>query len=310
MTDTIKAISKNPDLMQTLINDLTPSLDEVMDMYEAYRSGGGAEDFTTWNGKFVSDYIDRKLSVQLDTPETSTPPKSPSKAVKPSKAKQADKPDKALAKPVQTPAKSDKAPKTGNVETSLTPAEKSKRETLLKVVTDTVRKETSNIASSYMRIGYRLWVVKERKLYLAADLKNVYEYAETAFGFKTSSTKNFIAICEHFSCKDKDGNCTDKIDPALMMFGFSQLSEMLPLSDEQLANVKPEMTIKDIRSLKSQTSGSDDEKSDPDTEDGEPEKPTKTVCFDGTLTAQTWDRVLEKLEKSCTGKHIQITIVE
>lgn len=308
MTDTTKAISKSPDLMQALVNDLIPSLDEAMDAYEAYETNGGTEDFTTWNNKFVSDYVDNKLTgCPATSDEKSTPQKSPSKAVKPSKAKQADKPAKSPVKATQTPVKADEAPKSGKVETSLTPAEKSKREALLKAVTDTVRKETSSIASSYMRIGYQLLIVKERKLYLAADLKNVYEYAEMAFGFKQSSSINFIAVCEHFSIKDKDGNCTDKIDPAFAMFGYTQLSVMLPLSDEQLAVVKPEMSSREIKALKtSQALGN----SDPDTEDTAPAKLTKTVCFDGTLTAQTWDRVLEKLEKSCTGKHIQIIIVD
>lgn len=238
----------------------------------------------------------------------STPAKTPPKASKPSKATKASKPVVVASKPAQPPVKADKTPKAGKVETTLTPAEKSKREALLKAVTDSIRKETSNIATSYMRIGFQLWTAKERKLYLAADLKNIYEYAEIAFGFKKSSAINFVAVCERFSIKGKDGNPTDKIDPAFALFGYTQLSEMLPLSPEQLADVKPEMTKSEIRSLKAdqpagQTATDDDD-------DTKPENPTKTVCYDGSVNAQTWDRLLEKLEKTCMGKHIQITIVD
>ena len=244
--------------------------------------------------------------------KNSTPATKPGKAPAAPKTKKPAKTEKAPAKAPQAPAKGKKkappASKPGKVETSLTPAEKAKRQTQLEAITAYIRKATSDIAGAYMRIGYNLWNVKEHKLFLAVEvdgqpLKNVYEYAEIAFGFKSTSAKNFINVCERFSRKSLTGQPTDEIEPAFALFGYSQLSEILPLSDEKIKEVTPDMTIKAIRSLRGgQTS---DRLTDSETP---APKAQKTVAYDGHVTAETYDRILDKLEK-LMGKHIQIVIV-
>jgi len=79
----------------------------------------------------------------------------------------------------------------------------------LETATSYIQKEVSNVAKSFCRIGYKLWEVKEDKLYLGQGYKNVSEYGQKVLGFQKSSTANYIAICERFSVYKND-NCGGK----------------------------------------------------------------------------------------------------
>lgn len=117
-----------------------------------------------------------------------------------------------------------------------------------------IRKEVGNVAKSFCRIGFKLWEVREQKQYLGQEYKNVYEYAENALGFKKASTANYISVCERFSVQ-KDNKPTSQLLPNFANFSYTQLSEMLPLSDEKITEITPETTCKDIRRIKKAAKG-------------------------------------------------------
>ena len=109
-----------------------------------------------------------------------------------------------------------------------------------------------NAAKEFVYIGFLLWEVKRYEYFYELNYGSVYEYAEAELGFKRSSTKNFIAICEEF-CRRNDW---DKSMPTMHLdskwndFRYSQLTEMLSMSAKQREQAKPDMTVKQLRELK------------------------------------------------------------
>ena len=65
-------------------------------------------------------------------------------------------------------------------------------------VTQKIKQAMHDAAQHFVYIGFLLWEVRQYKYYWENGYDSVYEYAEAELGFKRSSTKNFIAICENF----------------------------------------------------------------------------------------------------------------
>lgn len=136
--------------------------------------------------------------------------------------------------------------------------------------TDQIKRAMTSVARSFLYIGYRLWECREDKTYEALGYKNVYEYSEAELGFKRSSTGNFIKVCEKFAERLSDtGRPTYNITKSAEQFSYSQLVEMLALGDGLTEKVTPDMTVKEIRALKS---GKADEDTDDGSESGSGEK--------------------------------------
>lgn len=119
-------------------------------------------------------------------------------------------------------------------------------------VTQKIKNAMEETAKQFVYIGFLLWEVKEYKYYYENGYDSVYSYAEAELGFKRSSTKNFIAICETF-CR-RSGQFRET--PTMFLadnwnqFKYSQLTEMLSMSAEKRKQATPDMTIKQLRELK------------------------------------------------------------
>lgn len=119
-------------------------------------------------------------------------------------------------------------------------------------VTQKVKRAMQDAARQFVYIGFLLWEVKQYEYFYEGNYNSVYEYAEAELGFKRSSTKNFIAICENFCRKDQNFKelPTMFLDERWSDFHYSQLTEMLSMSEKQREEAKPDMTIKQLRQLK------------------------------------------------------------
>ena len=93
--------------------------------------------------------------------------------------------------------------------------------------------------------GFYLKHIRDNELYLEAGYKNVNEYAMDRFGLSASATSRYITRNTRFS---RGGN-SPLIDDRFKDFSKSQLQEMLGMSDEQLEQVTPDMTVREIRSM-------------------------------------------------------------
>lgn len=123
-------------------------------------------------------------------------------------------------------------------------------------VTEKIKRAMYDAAKQFVYIGFLLWEVQEYGYYREGGYKDVYDYAAQELNFKKSSVKNFIAISYQFGTADHraiNGAAhvrTMSLQQPYEKFQYSQLCEMLSMTEKQRELVKPDMTVKQIRELK------------------------------------------------------------
>ena len=108
-----------------------------------------------------------------------------------------------------------------------------------------IRSNLQSAVRSVIATGFYLKHIRDNELYLEAGYKNINEYAMDRFGLSASATSRYITRNTRFS---RGGN-SPLIDDRFKDFSKSQLQEMLGISDEQLEQVTPDMTVREIRSM-------------------------------------------------------------
>ena len=109
-----------------------------------------------------------------------------------------------------------------------------------------IHTDLKTAARSVISIGYWLMYVRDRNQFQEYGYSDINEYAARQFGFSRSTTKRYIDRCIRFS---KGGN-SPILDDRYRDFSKAQLQEMLGLDDEQLEQVTPDMTVRQIRAMK------------------------------------------------------------
>jgi hypothetical protein len=108
-----------------------------------------------------------------------------------------------------------------------------------------IRSNLQSVVRSVIATGFYLKHIRDNELYLEAGYKNINEYAMDRFGLSASATSRYITRNTRFS---RGGN-SPLIDDRFKDFSKSQLQEMLGMSDEQLEQVTPDMTVREIRNM-------------------------------------------------------------
>lgn len=108
-----------------------------------------------------------------------------------------------------------------------------------------IRNNLQNIARDYIALGYYLRVVQAGELYREDNYRNIHEFALEEFGLARSTVNHCMRVNAEFS---KDGN-SPIVDVRYREFSKSQLQEMLYIPEELRDDVKPDMTVKEIRAL-------------------------------------------------------------
>ena len=107
---------------------------------------------------------------------------------------------------------------------------------------DGIFQSIQSISNSFISIGNRLSEVKNTDGLLKANgFDDIYEYAEVTFGFKKTSTKNFINVADRFG----DGY---RLKKEFEEYNFSQLIELLP--EDDMSSFSPYQTILEMRDVK------------------------------------------------------------
>lgn len=114
---------------------------------------------------------------------------------------------------------------------------------------DTIKCYLTEIANTYLLVAYRIYEINRYRTY-KPKYKNIVEACQSELGFKKSTTYNMINIVEEFGKPDTSGFITYSSLFGVEKFSYSQLCEMLSLSDKQRLKVTPEMTVKEIREIK------------------------------------------------------------
>jgi hypothetical protein len=109
-----------------------------------------------------------------------------------------------------------------------------------------IRGKLSSVAESFVSIGFRLKQIRDAEMYKADGYKDIWEFAEKEYNLSQASTSRFMSINDKYAV---DGYSPFLI-PQYARFGWSKLSEMLSLTDEQLKLVSDRTTRVEIRELK------------------------------------------------------------
>ena len=109
-----------------------------------------------------------------------------------------------------------------------------------------LKRELLGVKQSFVRIGYALRQIEERKLYEQDGYRSVAEFAKAEYGLEPSTTSRFMSINREYSI---DGY-SETLRPEFADLGRSQLEEMLKLPESDRTMIQPETPRQDIRSLK------------------------------------------------------------
>jgi len=111
-----------------------------------------------------------------------------------------------------------------------------------------IRNAIKDIAVSFVKVGYELKQIKDKKLYLYSDkiYSSVFEYALSVLHIRQSTVYNLIGVYNNF------GSDGDKLTlkKEYSDFSYSQLSEMLSLPSEVLEDIKSTDSVRDIKDKK------------------------------------------------------------
>lgn len=109
-----------------------------------------------------------------------------------------------------------------------------------------VDKKFGEIATLFVENGYCLRRQLDEKMYEAAGYQTFEDYIKDVYGRSRSWAKRMMQINEKFSI----GGNHPRIDEKYIGYSVSQLQEMLYLTDEQMEDVSPDMTVKEIREVR------------------------------------------------------------
>lgn len=122
-----------------------------------------------------------------------------------------------------------------------------------------IYEELHKTRQSFVKIGWYLKHIYEEEMYKEDGYADIYEFAKDKFDISQSTTTRFMNLCSEFSV-DHD---SPELDRKYIDFSISQLFEMLPMGQEEKAQIDAGMTIREIRAIKRK------KKDDKDTEEGD-----------------------------------------
>lgn len=109
--------------------------------------------------------------------------------------------------------------------------------------------ELHKTRKSFIKIGWYLKHIHEKKMYAEDGYSNIYEFAQDKFNISQATTTRFINLCIEFSI----GHDSPELDEKYLDFSVSQLFEMIPLKQEEKAQITADMTVKEIREVKKES---------------------------------------------------------
>ena len=123
----------------------------------------------------------------------------------------------------------------------------------LETKTKAIRKEMGNVEKAFIRIGYELHEVStvyNANTFKVLGYKDIYDYANKEFNIARGTCSDFINVIEQFGKRDENGKLLPELDDKYKDFSSSKLSVMITMGDDELKQVKSDMTVKAIKALK------------------------------------------------------------
>lgn len=109
-----------------------------------------------------------------------------------------------------------------------------------------IKKDLGGIVKSFVRIGWQLTRINKSEAYKHDGYKTITEFAKAEYGMNPSGVTRFMQVYEKYSVPGDTPELQDKYKD----FNFSQLTEMLQLTEEERGMFQPESKREDIREYK------------------------------------------------------------
>ena len=121
---------------------------------------------------------------------------------------------------------------------------------MLRDHTEKIINSLQSISKEFLKVGYLLWEVNKYKWYELAGYESIIEYSNNELSLRKSQTYNFINVIERFGLVENGSKKYMKLKEGFEDYNFSQLCEMLPIDDDKIKLINPDMSCKAIRELK------------------------------------------------------------
>lgn len=121
---------------------------------------------------------------------------------------------------------------------------------LAKVSFEYIDRDIADIERSFVRLGFHLAECEDMKYYEDFGFDNFYEFVKENWHKEKTAVSRHINIIKRFSQKPDGVLYSMFLEDKYNDYSYSQLSEMLQMNNEQIAQIKPEMTVTAIRELK------------------------------------------------------------
>lgn len=116
---------------------------------------------------------------------------------------------------------------------------------------DRIQNDCKGLSPDYIRLAFHLHEFEDFKYYEFYGYDSMQKMAAENFDLDKSEYSRIMSIWRKYAFRHPDSNViTMYLDEKYQAYSYSQLSEMLPLSYEQMKHISPDMTIKEIRDYK------------------------------------------------------------
>lgn len=143
--------------------------------------------------------------------------------------------------------------------------EEKKEETAVSMSTDAFSKEIltefrnrskaikaaiGKIDSSFETIAFNLFWIDSKQAYKSEGYGSITDYAKDVFGYEKTTCYSLISVVRRFAkWNDAETEMFETFDDRVKGYSVSKLSLMVNLSDEEIASLKPTMSVRDIKAF-------------------------------------------------------------
>lgn len=130
-----------------------------------------------------------------------------------------------------------------------------------------IKKEMKSLESSALKIAFELYHIHDNKGFIVLGSKDIYELSKKEFGIGRGTTSEYISVVDAFAKRDENGKVLPELEEGFAKFSISQLIVMQNMTTEMLLEIKPDMSVRDIKKLKKGDANKEDSEDTENSED-------------------------------------------
>lgn len=113
-----------------------------------------------------------------------------------------------------------------------------------------IESDVMDIKKRYVTLGFHLYEMEQYRYYEDLGYESLYECIEANFAMDKSAVSRCIGIWKVFAAVDDNGTRKMWVADRYKDFSYSQLTEMLPMSERDRHKISSDMSVKKIREVK------------------------------------------------------------